>query len=144
MNFELPPLNEISSNIPELETGELASAPSTSLMSLANSMTASLTSLADTATQLKTRYDKIKGEISSLGSGDGRTMVDNATSLVSIGTSVAASIGPVKSTTGIMDDIKDAGSDILSNASEAGTSNGEALSFTDKIGTYYDELTSGF
>ena len=143
MNFDLPPLNDISSNIPDLEVGELASAPSTSLMSLANSMGASLASLADTATQLKTRYDKIKGEISSLGSGSGRTVTDNVTSLVSIGTSIAASIGPVQSTAGIMGDIKDAGSDIVSNPTEAGTSDTEALSFTDKIGTYYDELTSG-
>ena len=143
MNFDLPPLNDISSNIPDLEVGELASAPSTSLMSLANSMGASLASLADTATQMKTRYDKIKGEISSLGSGNGRTITDNVTSLASIGTSVAASIGPVQSTVGVMEDIKDTGSEMISNPTEAGTSTGEALSFTDKIGTYYDELTSG-
>ena len=103
----------------------------------------SLASLADTATQLKTRYDKIKGEISSLGSGGGRTITDNVTSLASIGTSVAASIGPVQSTVGVMEDIKDTGNDMVSNHEEAGTSPGESLSFTDKIGTYYDELTSG-
>ncbi len=144
MNFELPPLNESSTSVPELSEGELAAAPSTTLMSLANSMSASLSELNSQATTLKTRYDKISGEISTLGSGGGRTLVDNISSLASIGTSIAESVGPVKSTVSIMGDIKDTGSDMLTNTEEAGSTPGDAQDFTTKIGDYYEDLTSGF
>tara|TARA_R110000803_G_scaffold189495_2_gene251980 strand:+ start:10393 stop:10827 length:435 start_codon:yes stop_codon:yes gene_type:complete len=144
MNFELPPLNESSTSVPDLSEEELAAAPSTTLMSLANSMSASLSELHSEATTLKTRYDKISAEISTLGSGGGRTLVDNISSLASIGTSISESIGPVKSTVSIMGDIKDTGSDMLTNTEEAGSTPEDAQDFTTKIGDYYEDLTSGF
>ena len=146
MNFELPPLNEITSSVPELSEAELAAAPSTTLMSLANNMSASLSELNNEATNLKTRYDKISATVSTLGSGGGRTLVDNISSLASIGTSISETIGPVKSTASIMGDIKDTGAGVsmLTNMEDTGSSEGDAVNFTDKIGAYYEDLTSGF
>ena len=144
MNFELPPLTEITSSVPELSEEELAAAPSTTLMSLANNMSASLSELYNEATNLKTRYDKISATVSTIGSGGGRTLVDNISSLASIGTSISESIGPVKSTVSIMGDIQDTGSDMLTNMDDTGSSPEAATDFTSKIGDYYEDLTSGF
>jgi hypothetical protein len=137
MNFELPPIKDLTAPIESLEVAELASAPSTSLMSLANTMVSQISKLTDQASQLKSRYNKIKGEISAIGSGDGRTTIDNITSIAKIGSSMKEMVGPVASTTTLMKDIKNTGSDIITNATAAGTTEDDAESLTTKIGNLF-------
>ena len=117
-------------------------------MSLANNLGGSLSEIADQAQALKARYDKIKGEISAVTSGDGKSVIDTIQSIAKVGTSIQESIGPVQSTISVFTSIADTTVpgedtvDALTNMSEAGTSTEDVESFTDKISGYFSDLGS--
>ena len=148
MNFDLPEISNPLDSIPDLSLEECAAAPSTTLMSLANNLGGSLSEIADQAQALKARYDKIKGEISAVTSGDGKSVIDTIQSIAKVGTSIQESIGPVQSTISVFTSIADTTVpgedtvDALTNMSEAGTSTEDVESFTDKISGYFSDLGS--
>ena len=118
-NFSLPPIKDASPNVPSLSKEELSALPSTSLIALSNNMAVVKSEASVKANQLKARAKKLSGDAS----------ID-----------IPGTIGPVASTTGLMNESSAVGADILKNATAAGTTELDAASIASKLGSFNTEI----
>ena len=129
-NFSLPPIKDASPNVPSLSKKELSALPSTSLVALSNNMAVVKSEASIKANQLKARAKKLSGEASIDIPGKGRNSIATSQS----------TIGPVASTTGLMNESSAVGADILKNATAAGTTELDAASIASKLGSFNTEI----
>ena len=139
-NFSLPPIKDASPNIPTMSKEELSALPSTSLVSLSNNMAVVKSEASMKASQLQARAKKLSGEASIDIPGKGRNSIATSQSIDSVKASMQSTIGPVASTTGLMNESSAVGADILKNATAAGTTELDAASIASKLGSFNTEI----
>ena len=138
--FSLPPIKDTSPNIPSLSKEELCALPSTSLVALSNNMAVAKSEASMKAAQLKARAKKLTGEASIAVPGKGRNTIETAQSVESVKASMESTIGPVASTTGLMNKAGATGNNILKNPLAAGTTEADAASIASKLSSFNTEI----
>ena len=139
-NFSLPPIKDASPNVPSLSKEELSALPSTSLVALSNNMAVVKSEASVKANQLKARAKKLSGQASIDIPGKGRNSIATSQSINKVKASMESTIGPVASTTGLMNESVSSGADILKNAVDAGTTELDAASIASKLGSFNTEI----
>tara|TARA_R110000765_G_scaffold10279_3_gene32026 strand:- start:5073 stop:7925 length:2853 start_codon:yes stop_codon:yes gene_type:complete len=133
MNFDLPPINVSTPEIPEFTTGMLASMPSTALTSVANSQSALLTGINTKASGLKKRAEKLSGTSIAYLPTQGRIPMESAVSADKVASSAAAAVGPILSTASLISKSIEMEEDVLENAEAAGTDNDLAKDMSNAV-----------
>lgn len=139
-DFSLPPISDAGISVPSFSTEELASLPSTTLISLSNNMAALKTEVSTKAAQLKARTQKLTGEASIHIPGKGRNSIASTVSINKVKSSMESTIGPSASTANLMTSVNNQGDDIISNPTEAGTTQEDASAAATKISSLNLEI----